>query len=88
MFGKNGSLYGPASRGGAAGYGTLFQLTPPATAGAAWTETTLHTFTNGTDGGYPTAPLTAGPKGALYGTTIYAGPGPAEQGTVFELSLN
>jgi uncharacterized repeat protein (TIGR03803 family) len=88
IFGKNGSLYGPASRGGTAGYGTLFELTPPAVTGSAWTETTVHTFNNGEDGGYPVAPLTAGPKGALYGTTNYTGHGPAEQGTVFELSLN
>lgn len=78
VFGKNGSLYGPASRGGTAGYGTLFELTPPTAPGGAWTETTAHTFTNGADGGYPAAPLTAGPKGALYGTTSYTGHGPAQ----------
>jgi uncharacterized repeat protein (TIGR03803 family) len=88
VFGKNGSLYGVASRGGPAGYGTLFELTPPTVAGGAWTETTVHTFTNGADGGYPVAPLTAGPKGALYGSTTYTGQGPAGQGTVFKLTLN
>jgi uncharacterized repeat protein (TIGR03803 family) len=41
---QRGNLYGTAVFGGATSAGTVFQLTPPATEGDAWTETVLHTF--------------------------------------------
>jgi uncharacterized repeat protein (TIGR03803 family) len=51
----------------------------------AQTETVLYSFTGGSDGGLPGSSL-ALHGGNLYGTTITGGP--AEAGTVFELSPN
>jgi uncharacterized repeat protein (TIGR03803 family) len=81
---SKGNLYGTTRNGGVSGYGTVFELTPPATAGGAWTETVLHFFTGGSDGGTPVAGLIAGSKGNLYGTTVNGGA--SDGGTVFELT--
>jgi hypothetical protein len=80
----NGVLYGVARSDGAGGGGTVFSLAPPAQAGDAWTETTLHAFTGGRDGIFPAedAGLVMDTAGALYGTTINGGLG---HGTVFRL---
>jgi len=51
----------------------------------AQTETVLHNFTDGSDGGYPLWNLTFDGAGNLYGTTQGGGLG---YGTVFELSPN
>jgi hypothetical protein len=81
----NGVLYGVAGSGGAGINGTVFSLTPPAGGSGAWTETTLHAFTGGTDGDFPSedAGLVMDAAGALYGTTINGGAG---NGTAFKLS--
>lgn len=68
---RNGGLYGTAASGGTTNFGTVFSLTPPASSGGAWTETTLHTF-SGKDGAYPYSPLFIG-HGVLYGTTVAGG---------------
>ena len=39
IFDAQGALYGTTADGGANGLGTVFKLTPPATAGGSWTET-------------------------------------------------
>lgn len=81
--GPGGVFYGTTASGGASttclfgaslGCGTVFQLTPPATAGGAWTETVIYSFTalNG-DGAYPVAGVVLGKGGVLYGTTTYGG---------------
>jgi uncharacterized repeat protein (TIGR03803 family) len=58
------------------GCGAVYELTPPAALGGAWTETTLHAFTGPpNDGGEPEAALTVGAGGVLYGTTLPGGPG-------------
>ena len=45
VLGPNGVLYGTGSYSGVANAsGVVFQLTPPAQSGGAWTETVLHTF--------------------------------------------
>src|SRR5579871_3141069 len=49
----NKNLYGPTAHGGASGAGTVYELTPPATAGAAWTESVLYSFSGGADGNTP-----------------------------------
>ncbi|HVN04432.1 MAG TPA: choice-of-anchor tandem repeat GloVer-containing protein [Bryobacteraceae bacterium] len=94
LLGTNGLLYGTTYGGGnladcppftahaVAGCGTIFQLTPPASPGGAWTETILHAFNN-TDGALPRATLTPGKGSVLYGTTY--GGGAHGYGTVFQL---
>jgi len=83
VIGSGGVLYGTTYHGGTDGGGTIFSLTPPASAGGAWTETILHNFTGG-DGKAPSAALVIGKNGALYGTT-YSG-GKSGYGTVFRLT--
>ena len=53
----SGNLYGTTGGGGAFGNGTLFELTPPSTAGENWTESILRNFGNGADGQNPQAGL-------------------------------
>jgi uncharacterized repeat protein (TIGR03803 family) len=76
----NGSLYGTTLQGGAHNQGTVFQLSPPASSGAAWTETILHSFGGPGDGGLPESGLIAGKNGVLYGTTS------ASPGTIYQIA--
>jgi uncharacterized repeat protein (TIGR03803 family) len=78
-----GNLYGTTSGNGANIPGTVFQLTPPATQGGAWTETTLHDFTGGHDGLGPAGGVIFGNGRALYGVT--GGGGRSGHGTVFQV---
>src|SRR5579871_722790 len=78
---STGVLYGVGS-GGGQGYGAVFSLTPPAAAGAAWTESVIHSFA-GHDGSSPNA-LALDANGVLYGTTNYGGT--SGNGTVFRLA--
>ncbi len=86
LMGKDGSLYGTASQGGANGYGVVFRLTPPAGGSGPWTETTLFSFSGGADGGTPLGSLAAGKDGALYGTTQNGGA--QGLGVVFRLAAD
>ncbi len=81
--GPGGVLYGTTFYDGSGpcnymgfggGCGTVFQLTPPATSGGAWTETVIYNFTgtNG-DGAWPVGGVVLGENGVLYGTTQYGG---------------
>ena len=83
-----GNLYGTTTWGGPDSitpYGTVYELTPPAVAGGAWTKTVLYSFQGGAnDGSTPFGTLIFDKLGNLYGTTQAGGPGNA--GTVFELS--
>jgi len=83
VLGPNGVLYGATEYGGAEGHGTVFELAPPASPGGIWTETILHSFTGGADGGNPNG-LTLGPDGTLYGTNTEGGANGG--GTVFALT--
>ncbi|MCX6915063.1 MAG: immunoglobulin domain-containing protein, partial [Verrucomicrobia bacterium] len=76
----NGVFYGTCYQGGASGRGTAFRIT---TNGAL---TTLHSFSNGQDGGHVAAGLLRGSDGSYYGTT-YKG-GAAGYGTIFRLTTN
>jgi uncharacterized repeat protein (TIGR03803 family) len=76
-----GNLYGTTEYGGVApgtaGFGVVFKLEPNGH------ETVLHSFTGGTDGGFPLAGVVLDSTGNLYGTT-YKG-GEANQGVVFKV---
>lgn len=81
-----GNLYGAAMSGGAPGCqgfgcGTIFKLSP---SGSGWTETTLYSFHDGSDGSAPSGTLVFDPAGNLYGAT--AGSDGAGGGTVYELT--
>jgi hypothetical protein len=79
----NGALYGTTIGGGSAGWGNLFELTPPAAGADNWTLTLLYSFTVGTDGYLPMGGEIMDAGGALYGTTESGGA--AGRGTVFKL---
>src|SRR5438270_11360764 len=68
-----GNLYGTTRAGGTYGVGTVFELSPPAVSGGAWTITTLYNFVPYGSGGYvPISELVPDQAGAFFGTT-YAG---------------
>jgi uncharacterized repeat protein (TIGR03803 family) len=83
IFDANGALYGTCANGGGGNSGSVFQLTPPATQGGAWTEATLHTFVD-SDGDGPLDTLVFDQAGNLYGTTVIGGA--SGVGTVFQLA--
>jgi len=86
VFDSHGALYGTTAGGGTSNYyGTVFQLAPPAKANGAWTETVLHNFTGGSDGGYPGGGLAIGTDGSVYGAASYSGVA-NDSGTVFQLT--
>jgi uncharacterized repeat protein (TIGR03803 family) len=60
---SDGNFYGTTNVGGYYGYGTVYKMTP------AGELTTLFAFDDNTLGANPTAPLTQGTDGNLYGTT-------------------
>jgi uncharacterized repeat protein (TIGR03803 family) len=76
-------LYGTTLYGGASNFGEVYELT---NSGGTWTQTVIYSFLgpSNSDGAYPYDGLVLDSAGNLYGTT-YNG-GPANQGTVFELS--
>jgi uncharacterized repeat protein (TIGR03803 family) len=75
----NGQLYGVTQIGSNPnGFGELFRTT---LAGAL---TTIHTFTNGLDGGVPQTGLTKASDGNIYGTTSQGGS--AGGGTIFQVT--
>jgi hypothetical protein len=92
VFDASGSLYGTTNGGGVGGAGIVFRLSSPAAAGSSWTETVLHSFAfRDPNGALPSAGVSFGPGGVLYGTTSSGGldqPKNCKEGcgTVFELS--
>lgn len=71
-----GLLFGSTSGGGnpacADGCGTIFQLTPPASPGAPWTETQLAVFNPDNNGYGPDDTVALENKNTLFGTAIHA----------------
>jgi uncharacterized repeat protein (TIGR03803 family) len=91
LFDGAGNIYGTTVSGGltnskscGGGCGIVFKLSPPKNGGTAWTETILHKFTGGADGGVAFAGLIFDSEGNLYGATNAGGSKGA--GTVFMLS--
>ncbi|MGA2906032.1 MAG: choice-of-anchor tandem repeat GloVer-containing protein [Candidatus Korobacteraceae bacterium] len=80
-FDTAGNIYGTTQAGGTSGVGTVYELTPSA---SGWTETILHNFSDGRDGGEPYGGLIFDQSGNLYGTTSTGGS--EGGGTVFELT--
>src|SRR5580698_10081618 len=92
IFDRKGNLYGTTGYGGPLtcdrnrqGCGNVFELSPPAQPGGAWSETVLYNFTGRKVGYglYPFSTLIMDGLGNLYGTTVQGGRG--NLGTVFEL---
>lgn len=83
IFDSAGNLYGTTEQGGSTGEGTAFQLIP--NSDGSWTESVLHSFGSGNDGGFPDAGLTFDQASNLYGTTPSGG-GFGFEGTVFKLT--
>jgi uncharacterized repeat protein (TIGR03803 family) len=84
-----GNLYGTTNSEGALCCGTVFEVKHGAN--DTWTRSLLYSFSGGTDGGFPQAPLVSNGPGKLYGTTMTGGDlscGSGGCGVVFELSLS
>jgi len=73
VFDSAGNLYGTTEHGGQYGWGTIFQLVPPAAPGGAWTENIIYA---GFNGSY-FAGLVIDSSGNLYGAAF--------NGEVFQL---
>jgi uncharacterized repeat protein (TIGR03803 family) len=86
VFDATGNLYGTASRAGAYGHGVVFKLAP--NPDGSWTDSTIHDFKGGKDGGSPDhSDLIFDAAGNLYGVTAGWNGGDSN-GTVFELTPN
>jgi uncharacterized repeat protein (TIGR03803 family) len=79
IFDSAGNLYGTTAKGGTAGFGTVFELSP--NSDGTWSESVLYSFQDNGDGVLPLGSLVFDHAGNLYGTTSN---GP--EGTVFKLS--
>ncbi len=81
---RGGNLYGTALVGGRANAGTVFKLTRY---GANYIFNPIYNFQGTYDGNGPWAPVTFGPDGRLYGTTLSGGTycEPSGCGVVFRL---
>jgi uncharacterized repeat protein (TIGR03803 family) len=84
-FDGSGNLYGTTQQGGLDHDGTVFELSPGP---GEWSESVLHSFSDGDDGAYPDGGLFVDTSGNLYGTTSLGGSGQCSVtcGTVFEMS--
>lgn len=90
IFDTKGNLYGTTG-GQYPGWGTVFEMSPPALSGGAWTELTLYSFVHGAADGYqPEANVIFDADGDLWGTTISGGPNldavGDSKGSIFELT--
>jgi uncharacterized repeat protein (TIGR03803 family) len=91
LLDSKGNLYGEGN-GYPNSFGTIFELSPPAAPGGAWTYTTLFTFSNPLEGIEPVGGLVWDEAGNLYGTAASGGngsgpgcPGGNNCGLVFKL---
>lgn len=81
---RSGNYYGTTEQGGAHGFGTVFELSPP-TGGGQWTETVIWNFRGNTDGGAPSYQLVMDARGNLYGEAQSGGNATCNCGNVFVL---
>ena len=65
---SSGNLYGTSVFGGTGNAGTVFELSPPAAPGGAWTESVLYNFPGDNSSG-PAGTLVFDSSGNLYGTS-------------------
>jgi hypothetical protein len=68
--GTNGEYYGTTRNGGTHGKGAVFAIYPPVSPGASWQFLALWNFADTGDGANPSAGVTLGPDGTLYGETV------------------
>lgn len=83
-FDASGAVYGTTLNGGDYDAGVVFKLTP--NPDGSWTETALHSFTGGGDGGNPVAGPIFDAAGTLYGLASVGGAYNA--GVFFTLTSN
>jgi len=76
-----GNVYGTTYQDGAHGFGNVFELTPSS---GSWSGTSLHDFTDGSDGSNPAGSVVLDGHGNLYSTALNAGVD--GKGVVFEIS--
>ncbi len=99
VVGPDGALYGTTYEGGIPetcpdnnGCGVVYRLQPPTSfcrsVQCFWTETVLHTFTGGADGGNPVSEVVFDRAGNLYGTTPIGGSSncPSGCGVVYKMT--
>jgi hypothetical protein len=80
---RAGALYSTLY-GGTSGFGEVFQLVPPSSAGGSWTFNTVYNFQGGSDGVTPVGTLILSPSGKLFGSTLYGGTD--GMGTAYQLA--
>ncbi len=80
-FDRAGNFFGTTAGGGTEGYGTVYKMAP---SNGGWTETILHNFLSGSNGGIPTSGVVIDQVGNMYGTTDDGGSGGC--GTLYELT--
>lgn len=80
LLASNGTLYGVTTQGGA-GYGTAFELDPPAAGSTRWVYTVIYQFTD--EEANPSGALAIRSGHGLYGVT---GNSDVEHGTVYSLT--
>src|ERR1700677_3169310 len=66
----SGNFYGTTVDGGLYEFGAVYEISPSA---GGWVETTLYSFSGGSDGGNPTAGLTRDLAGNYYGVASIGG---------------
>lgn len=77
---KQGNFYGFEQTGGASGDGALWEVSPPASHGGAWTRQNIYSFCSVVDqwggcvdGQYPQGSPALDKNGVVYGATYYGG---------------